>query len=195
MPFFGVNPPGTKEDARMISVDYVRTMATYGHWMNSRMMAACSAIPAEERSRDLGAFFKSLHGTLDHILWADLIWLSRFDGTAPPVAKRESLFRPDWDELLADRAAADDRIAAWAACVTPEWLATPLSYVTKFNPHRWTLPAWIAVTHFFNHGTHHRGQATTLMMQLGVDPGVTDLPVLPGFFDGSLGVAASKMPV
>lgn len=179
----------------MISVDYVRTMAAYGHWMNSRMMEACATIPAADRSRDLGAFFKSLHGTLDHILWADLIWLSRFEGTAPPVAKGTELLRPDWDELVADRAAADTRIATWAAGVTPEWLSAPLTYVTKFNPHRWTLPAWVPVAHFFNHGTHHRGQATTLMMQLGVDPGVTDLPVLPGIFDGSLGVEASKVPV
>lgn len=179
----------------MISVDYVRTMAAYGHWMNSRMMEACAGIPAADRFRDLGAFFKSLHGTLDHILWADLIWLSRFEGTAPPVARGVDLLRPDWDELVADRAAADARITAWAAGVTPEWLSAPLSYVTKFNPHRWTLPAWVPVTHFFNHGTHHRGQATTLMMQLGVDPGVTDLPVLPGIFDGSLGMEASKVPV
>ncbi len=179
----------------MISVDYVRTMAAYGHWMNSRLMAACATIPAADRTRDLGAFFKSLHGTLDHILWADLIWLSRFDGTAPPMARGDTLLRPNWDELVADRAAADARITAWAAGVTPEWLAAPLSYVTKFNPHHWTLPAWVAVTHFFNHATHHRGQATTLMMQLGVDPGVTDLPVLPGIFDGSLGIEAAKAPV
>ncbi|MBP7338360.1 DinB family protein [Niveispirillum sp.] len=179
----------------MISVDYVRTMAAYSRWMNSRLMAACAAIPPEERSRDLDAFFKSLHGTLDHILWADMIWMSRFEGSAPPVAKGENLFRTDWDQLVTDRAAADALITEWAAGVTPEWLAAPLSYVTKFNPHRWTLPAWVAVTHFFNHATHHRGQATTLMMQLGVDPGVTDLPALPDLFDGSLGIVAGKVPV
>ncbi|MFV3128014.1 DinB family protein [Niveispirillum sp. KHB5.9] len=179
----------------MITVDYVRTMAAYSQWMNSRMMAACTAIPAADRSRDMGAFFKSLHGTLDHILWADMIWMGRFRGTALPVPKAEGLLRPDWDELVADRAAADADIAQWAETLTPEWLAAPITYVTKFNPHRWTLPAWVPVTHMFNHGTHHRGQATTLMMQLGVDPGVTDLPVLPGFFDGSLEVGASKVPV
>ncbi len=180
----------------MISVDYVRTMAAYGHWMNSRMMEAVTGIPAADRSRDLGAFFKSLHGTLDHILWADLIWMSRFEGTAPPVPKGGTgLLYPDWAELVSRRAEMDAHILGWAERVTPEWLASPLSYVTKFNPHHWTLPAWVAVTHFFNHGTHHRGQATTLMMQLGIDPGVTDLPALPGIFDGSLGIVASKVPV
>ena len=42
------------------------------------------------------------------------------------------------------------------------------------------LPAAVAAVHLFNHGTHHRGQLTTLMKQAGVDPGVTDLPWLPG---------------
>lgn len=180
----------------MISVDYVRTMAAYGIWMNSRLMQACTAIPAADRSRDLGAFFKSLHGTLDHILWADLIWMSRFEGTELPKPAGGTLFCPDWDELVARRAEADAHIARWAAdAVTAEWLAAPLSWVTRFNPAHWTLPAWVAVTHMVNHATHHRGQATTLMMQLGVDPGVTDLPALPGLFDGSLGVAGVKVLV
>lgn len=179
----------------MIGTDHVRMMAAYNQWMNSRIMAACSAIPAADRTRDMGAFFKSLHGTLDHILWADLIWMGRFEGTAAPAAKGEGLLHPDWDELVADRAAADAHITQWAAALTPEWLAAPLTYVTRFNPHRWTMPAGVLVTHMFNHATHHRGQATTLMMQLGVDPGVTDLPALPGLFDGSLGVEAGKVPV
>lgn len=180
----------------MISVDYVRTMAAYGTWMNSRLMQACTAIPAEDRSRDLGAFFKSLHGTLDHILWADLIWMSRFGGTEAPKPAGEALFCPDWEDLVARRAEADAHIAHWAAqTVTAEWLAAPLSWVTRFNPARWSQPAWVAVTHMFNHATHHRGQATTLMMQLGVDPGVTDLPALPGLFDGSLGVVGVREPV
>lgn len=180
----------------MISVDYVRTMAAYGQWMNSRLMAACTAIPAADRTRDLGAFFKSLHGTLDHILWADLIWMSRFEGSAPPVPKGgPALLYPDWEELVGRRAEMDAHIRRWAEAVTPEWLAAPVNYVTKFNPHRWSMPAWLPVTHMFNHATHHRGQATTLMMQLGVDPGVTDLPALPGLFDGSLGIAAGKVPV
>ncbi|MFV3075756.1 DinB family protein [Niveispirillum fermenti] len=177
----------------MISVDYVRAMVAYGHWMNTRMMAACTGIPPADRGRDLGAFFGSLQGTLDHILWADLIWMSRFEGTAAPSPASETLFCPDWDDLVARRAAADAHIAAWVErTVTPEWLAAPLTYVTRFNPHRWTLPAWVLVTHMINHATHHRGQASTLMMQLGVDPGVTDLPALPGLFDGSLGVAATR---
>jgi uncharacterized damage-inducible protein DinB len=180
----------------MIDTGYVRVMATYGHWMNSRMMEACAAIPALDRGRDMGAFFKSLHGTLDHVLWADLIWMSRFEGTQPPAAPIGTLLYPDWDELVARRRVVDAHIANWAKEeVTAEWLAKPLTWVTRFNPHRWTLPAWVAVTHMFNHATHHRGQATTLMMQLGVDPGVTDLPAMSGLFDGSLGVTGGKTPL
>ena len=180
----------------MISVDYVRTMVAYGQWMNSRLLDVAATLPMADRTRDMGAFFKSIHGTLDHVLWADLIWMSRFDGGAPPVPASADFFSQDWDDLRRRRTEADTRMQQWAENeITDEWLAAPLNWVTRFNPARWSLPGWVAVTHMFNHGTHHRGQATTLMMQSGVDPGVTDLPALPGLFDGSLGIAGVRAPL
>lgn len=176
----------------MISVDYVRTMVAYGHWMNSRMMAACDAIPAADRTRDLGAFFGSLHRTLDHLLWADLIWMHRLMGTPAPAAGIGECAFPDWAELVDRRVAADALMARWAADgVTDAWLAAPFTYGSKVVGRRRTMPGWVLVTHVLNHGTHHRGQATTLMTQLGIDPGVTDLLVMPSLFDGSLGIAAT----
>ncbi|MFV3075757.1 DinB family protein [Niveispirillum fermenti] len=176
----------------MISADYVRTMVRYGGWMNQRMMVACSTLPASERERDLGAFFGSLHRTLDHLLWADLIWMHRLMGTPAPAAGINEHAFPDWAELVARRAAADGLMARWAGeMVTDAWLAAPFTYGSKVVGRRRTMPGWVLVTHVLNHGTHHRGQATTLMKQLGADPGVTDLLVMPALFDGSLGITAT----
>ena len=55
----------------------------------------------------------------------------------------------------------------------PQSLAGTLRYVRRGAPVE--LPMWAVVTHLFNHETHHRGQITTLLMQAGQDPGVTDL--------------------
>ena len=66
--------------------------------------------------------------------------------------------------------------------LTPEWLAETLTYTSKVDGATRTRPRWLLVAHLFNHQTHHRGQVTTLLKQLGRDPGVTDFPWMP-FFD------------
>lgn len=177
----------------MISVDYVRTMVAYGGWMNERMLAACTALPEADRTRDLGAFFKSLHGTFDHLLWGDMLWMQRFDGGAAPDGQVSEIIWPRWEDLVAQRRQTDARMKRWVDTqLTAEWLVTPYAYVSKLTRRRRTLPGWIMVTHMLNHGTHHRGQASTLMMQLGIDPGVTDLVAMPSLFDGTLGIEAQE---
>ena len=70
----------------MIDVEYCRLLARYNRWMNERMFAALATLPDDERKRDRGAFFGSIHRTLDHILWGDRIWLGRFTGAPHAVA-------------------------------------------------------------------------------------------------------------
>jgi uncharacterized damage-inducible protein DinB len=82
--------------------------------------------------------------------------------------------------LAHEREDADRDILGWAGALTDAWLATTLDYRASSDGKLRRLPAWIAATHLFQHATHHRGQVTTLMKQAGVDPGVTDLPYLPG---------------
>jgi uncharacterized damage-inducible protein DinB len=163
----------------MIEPTYCRTMARYNRWMNERLFTACAAIPDGERRRDLGAFFGSLHGTLNHLLWGDGVWLSRFTGRPRPAGGPADEQYADFAELRAARAALDAEILAWAEGVTSDWLASELSWTSGIDGATRSRPAWVLAVHLFNHQTHHRGQATTLMMQLGVDPGVTDLPWMP----------------
>lgn len=158
-------------------------MAEYNHWMNTRLYDLCAALPDEERQRDRGAFFKSIHGTLDHILWGDRIWLGRFNGRTYPSGTIGQLLYPDFQELHAARADMDGEILEWAASTGPDWLAEPMTWTSRLYGFTQTQPRWVLIAQMFNHQTHHRGQVTTLLRQIGIDPGVTDLPMLPALHD------------
>jgi uncharacterized damage-inducible protein DinB len=155
-------------------------MARYSAWMNERLYAACAEMPAEERTRDRRAFFGSIHGTLNHLLWGDRMWLGRFAG---PICDHPAfgadMFR-NFDELRRERQDTDTAMLQWTANLTQEWLDSTIEYTSKVDGKTRRLPAAVAAVHLFNHGTHHRGQLTALMKQADVEPGVTDLPWLPG---------------
>ena len=167
----------------MIDAQYARLMTRYNRWMNERLYALCETLPDAERRRDRGAFFRSVHGTLNHLLYADLAFLSRFTGDPPEVPPLGVDLYATFGELAAVRGATDSRLAAWAETLTDVWLAAPFTYTSRVDGVARTVPSWILVVHLFNHQAHHRGQLTTLLSQMGHDPGVTDLPFMPGVSD------------
>jgi len=164
----------------MVDAAYCQLLARYNRWMNERLYALVAALPAEERTRDRGAFFGSIQRTLSHLVWADRIWLARFEAKAYGEPGYGADLYPDFGALARARDATDNDILNWAGQVSDDWLRGPLTYTRKSDGKTVTLPAWIAVAHYFNHSTHHRGQVSTLLKQAGVDPGVTDLPWMPG---------------
>jgi len=158
----------------MIDRHYCLLMAGHNRWMNQRLYALCAELPDADRRADRGAFFKSVHGTMHHLLSGDRAWLNRFRGLpAEPLADDAT-----FESLRAARDALDQEILEWAGSVDAAWLAADFSYRSWFSGAH-TRPAWTLVVHLFNHQAHHRGQLTTLLSQLGLDPGVTDLPMLP----------------
>jgi uncharacterized damage-inducible protein DinB len=164
----------------MPQADYARVMAAYNQWMNRKVYAVCEGIPAEARERDLGAFFGSIHGTLDHVLWGDRIWMGRLTGRDYGRGSIGVLLYADFGELRAARESMDEEIVRWAGSLTEAWLAAQLTWTSTIDGRTRAIPNWVAVMQLFNHQTHHRGQATTLLKQLGHDPGETDIPWLPG---------------
>jgi uncharacterized damage-inducible protein DinB len=156
-----------------------QTMARYNRWMNERLYGCCAQLPDEERKRDVRAFFKSIHGTLNHLLLGDRVWLGRFTGKPFVVTSLAQELYSDFAELRAERDLTDAAIVDWTSSLTKEDFARDLSYVGITSPKPRRYPLWFAVTHFFNHQTHHRGQLTSLLFQRGIDPGVTDLISLP----------------
>lgn len=165
----------------MITPAWCRLMAAYNSEMNRRIYAAASELPDEARKRDAGAFFGSLHGTLNHLLWADRLWMSRFaEGWERPsvgIPGSTTLY-DDFDALRTARVEADARIEAWAATLTEQSLAGDLTWYSGATQRERTEKRWIAYVHFFNQQTHHRGQAHCLLTQAGVRPADTDLPFI-----------------
>jgi len=163
----------------MIPATHAHAMARYNRWMNKRLYDCCATLTDEERKRDVGAFFTSIHGTLNHLLLGDRVWLGRFAGQPFAVSSPAQELYADFDELWRQRIATDDAIERWAVALTQADLQGELRYTSMLNPQPRHFPMWFAVSYFFNHQTHHRGQLTTLLFQRGIDPGVTDLVRLP----------------
>ena len=166
----------------MISKAYVQTMSRYNAWQNGAIYAGAGRVTDAQRRERRGAFFGSIHATLNHLLWADRMWLSRFGIIEPPdvrtLAGSVGLFE-DWDGLQRERIATDEVIAAWARDLDEAWLGGDLVWLAASTGKEMTQPRALAVTHFFNHQTHHRGQVHCLLTGFGVDPGPTDLPYMP----------------
>ncbi|WP_133717861.1 DinB family protein [Methylocaldum gracile] len=163
----------------MYELSYYETMAEYNAWMNEKLYRVCAEIPDELRKKDLGAFFGSIHGTLNHLLHADLIWMGRLAGQPLTTAALGQELYSAFDDLRRERETMDRKILDWTRTLSPERLAQPFTYTSLSDRKTRTRPFWLLVAHLFNHQTHHRGQLTTLLSQLGLDYGVTDLPWLP----------------
>ena len=161
----------------MITPAYVRTMAAYNSEMNRRLYAAAGRLSDAERRRDRAAFWGSLHGTLVHILWGDGQWMSRFDGWERPATpiKQSDRMIEDFAELSVRRSDADACIEAWAAKVDDAYLARDMTWFSGAAQREVTAPYRLLVTHFFNHQTHHRGQAHALITAAGEKTDDTDL--------------------
>ncbi len=172
-------------------ITHFKTMAQYNTWMNRSIYDTCAALSDEERKRDRRAFFGSIHRTLNHLLLTDRVQMGRFLGAerarsldehGRPIEIRslDQELYADFAMLRREREKTDAMIESWTASneMTSEFLAREMAYDAMSAPGRDRVPMWIAVTHFFNHQTHYRGQITTLLSQLGRDPGVTDLMAL-----------------
>jgi uncharacterized damage-inducible protein DinB len=161
----------------MITPAYVRTMAEYNAEMNRRLYAAADALGDAERRLDRGAFWHSIHGTLVHILWGDSQWMSRFGNWPRPQTpiKQSDHFIEDWAELRTARSKADADISQWAGNIDEGWLDADMTWFSGAAGREVSAPNRLLVTHFFNHQTHHRGQAHALITAAGQQTGDTDL--------------------
>ena len=163
----------------MTPLEQLRTMARYNRWMNERLCECCARLGDDERKEDMRAFFRSIHGTLNHLLLADRLWMGRFTGKPFAAKSLDQELYADFAQLRAERARTDAAIEAWAARLDDATLDGELAYTSMVNPQPRRIAMRLAVTHFFNHQAHHRGQLTTLLFQRGIDPGVTDLMWTP----------------
>lgn len=150
-------------------------MAGYNRWANRRLYAAAARLPRDDYFADQKAFFGSLHGTLNHILVGDRVWMRRFTGEGPYPSRLDEILYDTLEDLTAAREAEDERIVAFADALTNERIAGTFTYTPLTDPTEITQPLAGALVHVFNHQTHHRGQAHCLLTQLGHDAPPLDL--------------------
>jgi len=164
----------------MITPAYIRTMAEYNAEMNRRLYGAAARLSDAQRRAERGAFWGSIHGTFNHLLWGDRQWMSRFDSWPKPDAaiKQSAGLIDDFTELRAERERADDGISSWAGKVDDAWLGEDMVWFSGAANREVRAPKRLLVTHFFNHQTHHRGQAHAMLTAAGQETGDTDLFLL-----------------
>lgn len=155
-----------------------RRLATYNSWANQRLYDAAARVEDADYRADRGAFFKSLHGTLNHLLVGDRIWMHRFTGTGDAPTKLDAILFEDFAELRRARKAEDQRIEAYVNGLDAQKLKSTLSYTTITNPARVEQSFCEALDHFFNHQTPHRGQAHCLLTAIAGEAPSLDLIIL-----------------
>ena len=154
---------------------YFTMLAAYNAWANTRIYDAAGELTEEEFSRDAGAFFKSMKGTLNHLLVADRVWMKRFTGEGEHPAALDAIVHDALPALRLAREAEDRRIRDWASGLDDDALAGRFTYMTVTDMRTVSQRLAPALAHFFNHQTHHRGQAHTILSLFGKSPPSLDL--------------------
>lgn len=149
-------------------------MARYNSWANTRLYRMASELTDEQYRRDVNAYFKNLHGTLNHILVADRIWLARMTQSGAAPTRLDAILFDRLVDLTEARRAEDARLETFVQALTDAQLAAPLEYRGGGAAQRQRLSELLA--HVFNHQTHHRGQAHGILTAVGVkEPESLDL--------------------
>jgi uncharacterized damage-inducible protein DinB len=157
---------------------YFAMFAGYNRWANGRLYAAARALPDAEYRKPRGAFFGSVHGTLNHLIVGDRIWLRRFTGDGPVQTRLDEILFEDIDALEAARAVEDERIVRYIDGLTEADLASTITFRTIVRPQEITQPLAPALAHFFNHQTHHRGQAHCLVTEIAGNAAMPSLDLI-----------------
>ena len=166
----------------MISTDYVKLMARYNAWQNQSLYREAGKLSDAQRREDKAAFWKSIHGTLSHLMWADQLWMTRFGFDTHPRTRSNTgalASYADFAELQTDRFKHDAFISDWADMLKPVDLEGDLTWHSRINNKDITKPRWVAIAHIFNHQTHHRGQVHAMLTAFGARPDDTDLAFMP----------------
>lgn len=153
---------------------YFQRMARYNGWANALIYAAAAEMPAEDLARETGAFFGSLKGTLNHLLVTDRIWMRRLTSEGVTYPELNLILHDDLETLAAERITEDQRIVAWTDSLTAADFERDIPYANMAGD-PFTDRLDLLLGHFFNHQTHHRGQAHGQISELGHTPPSLDL--------------------
>ena len=157
-----------------MSIENFRQLADYNHWANRRLYDAALKMPDEQYRRPTGVFFGSLHGTLNHLLLTDRVWLKRLTGEGEHPARLNAILHEDLNDLVRARMAEDARLIKVIGGYSAADLGKSVSYQTMSGASQQQQLGDILL-HLFNHQTHHRGQAHCLLTGLAGEAPSLDL--------------------
>lgn len=165
----------------MITPEYCQTMAAYNRWQNNSLRGHIQALSEEALYAERGAFFGSIFKTANHLLWGDLLWISRFDGGPDSGVEAKdhatlTATKADWDLL---RFKTDGRIVEWALGLNAVDLVGNQTWYSGVKQAEMSVSTSLCITHFFNHQTHHRGQLHAMLTAAGRETMDTDLVFMP----------------
>jgi uncharacterized damage-inducible protein DinB len=147
-------------------VAHYRMFGRYNAWANSRLYDATARLSPEQYRADRGAFFKSVHGTLNHLLVTDRIWMHRFTGAGDTPNRLDAILFESFDGLRAAREAEDRRIVDFVDGLDDGRIAGTIKYRRVSTPEEFEQQLAPALAHWFNHQTHHRGHVHALLTGL-----------------------------
>jgi len=150
----------------MTPVAHYRMFGRYNAWANSRLYDATARLSAEQYRADRGAFFKSVHGTLNHLLVTDRIWMQRFTGEGDAPNRLDAILFESFDDLRVAREAEDRRIVDFVDGLDDGRIAGTIKYRRVSTPEEFEQQLTPALAHWFNHQTHHRGHVHALLTGL-----------------------------
>lgn len=158
-----MSPPHGGPEIRKVLIE----LARYNEWATRRLFAALEAVSEDDYRRDLGLYFRSIHGTLNHLLVGEHgLWFARFAQGLCPVLALDAELEPERSRLRERLVEGAARWAPWIAALPKERLAGRLDYRST-RGEALSLPFASTLIHVFNHGTHHRGQITVALTALG----------------------------
>jgi uncharacterized damage-inducible protein DinB len=150
----------------MATATHYRMFGRYNAWANARLYDAAAKLSSEQYRADRGAFFKSVHGTLNHLLVTDRIWMQRCTGEGDAPARLDEILFETFDELRSAREAEDRRIVRLVDGLDDRRVAGTIKYRRVSSPDEFEQQLSLALAHWFNHQTHHRGQVHALLTGL-----------------------------
>src|SRR5574341_379016 len=165
-----------------MDIETIDNLYKYNAWANNKTFETAAKLTPEQFNKDLGSSYRSVKGTLVHIVGAEWIWLRRWLGTSPKALWDPNEFssveqiKKHWENVEQER-------KEFISTLTGGSLVKPLSYINlKGQP--FSYPLWQCLQHLVNHSTYHRGQVTTLLRQLGAEAVGTDLLI---YYDSKYG--------
>jgi len=155
-------------------VAHFQMLARYNRIANERLYDACSKLDAAEYRMERKGSFGSIHALLNHIMLGDRIWMARFEGAGRTTPKLNTILYEDFPGLWAARKVEDARIEDFFARLEASFLDRTLQY-TNSEGKDYVEEMSVAVSHLFNHQTHHRGQVHVMLSQTSVQPPSLDM--------------------